>query len=251
MEASNFSIPEFFYDLIAILIPGVFALVYTYLLFPEIADVITVTYPYLNNVFTLLVIAYIIGHSAYSLSSEFVVPIFRFLSGNPINTLLGRPIKKHQKKFNKYFLHEVIEHDVYFTTNVTKGIIKYTGDKTFDLKVAENIDIAYEFCRNFIIEKASKNYTTIRKEQSYGELSRSIILISIVYFFALIINVIFFTTTSYWWLKAFINLLIFISFTFRYGQVRHTAPIFIFSTFCTFLTISNFKDNKSNSNETI
>jgi hypothetical protein len=251
METTNFSIPEFFYDLIAILIPGIFAMGYTYFLFPEIADTLTITYPYLNNVFGLLIIAYIIGHSSYSLSSEFVVPIFRFLSGNPIKTLLGKPIKNYQKKFNKYFLREVIEHDAYFTTNVTKGVIKYTGDTTFDLNVAENTDIAYEFCRNFIIEKASKNYTTIRKEQAYGELSRSIILISLIAFFALLINCIFFTTTNYWWLKLLVNLLVFVSFTFRYGQVRHTAPIFIFSTFCTFLTINNFKENKSTQDETI
>lgn len=251
METTNFSIPEFFYDLIAILIPGVFAMGYTYLLFPEIATTLTTTYPYLNNIFAFLVVAYIIGHCAYSLSSEFVVPIYRFLSGNPINTLLGKPIKSYQKKFNKYFLREEIEHDVYFTTNVTKGIKKYTGDSTFDLQKSENIDIAYEFCRNFIIEKASKNYTTIRKEQAYGELSRSIILISIISIFALLINLIFFTTTNFWGIKFFANFLVFVSFTFRYGQVRHTAPIFIFSTFCTFLTMSNFKENKLNQDETI
>lgn len=251
METTNFSIPEFFYDLIAVLIPGVFALGYTYLLFPEISGTLTTIYPNLNNVAALLFIAYLIGHSAYSLSSEFIAPMFSFLSGNPIKTLLGKPIKNHQKNFNKHFLREVIEHDTYFINNVTKGIIKYTGDTNFDLVIAENMDIAYEFCRNFIIEKASKNYTTIRKEQSYGELSRSIILISIISFFALLINGIFYTTTNFWWTKLFINLLIFISFTFRYGQVRHTAPIFIFSTFCTFLSINNIKENKSNQDETI
>lgn len=246
MENTNFNIPEFFYDLIAVLLPGVFALGYTYLLFPDMFNSFVGLYPYLNNIFALLFIAYILGHISYSLSSELVVPVFSFLSGNPIKTLLGKPIKKYQKKFNKHFLREVIEHDEYFTTNVTKGIKKYTGDKSFDLNVGENIDVAYEFCRNFIIEKASRNYTTIRKEQAYGELSRSIILISLIAIVSLVVNCFSCNTVDYWWIKLGTTLLVLVSFTFRYGQVRHTAPIFIFSTFCTFLSLNhtNKKDNE-------
>jgi len=248
---TNFSIPEFFYDLIAILFPGIFTLGVGYLIFPEILVSLIETYPYLNNIFIFLFIAYIIGHISYSLSSEIIAPTFNFLSGNPTKTLLGKEIKKRQKNFNKYFLREVIEHDDYFTKNVKKGIEKYTDYKNFDFSKGENIDIGYEFCRNFIVEKASKNYTSIRKEQSYGELSRSIILITLLFAIGMIITQIISGSISFFWIKLGINLIVLLSFVFRYGQARHTAPIFIFSTFCTFLEVSNFeqKENKKQKNK--
>jgi hypothetical protein len=247
MEKTNFNIPEFFYDLIAVLLPGIFTLGYIYFLFPEIFNVFVRLYPHLNNIFALLLISYILGQISYSLSSELIAPLFTVLSGNPIKTLLGKPIKNYQKRFNKYFLREVIEHDKYFVANVTKGIKKYTGNKKFDLDVGENIDIAYEFCRNFIIEKASRNYTTIRKEQAYGELSRSIILTSLIALLSLMFNGFSSKTVDHWWLKLVITILVLVSFIFRYGQVRYTAPIFIFSTFCTFLYLNQLKrkDNET------
>jgi hypothetical protein len=235
MDNFTFDIPEIFYDLIGIFIPGFFLFLGISVILPRENYNDFISESFLNSTIVTLFLIYLSGHAIYSLSTVIIARVFRKLSGNPKFTLLGKSLTKRQQNFNKYFLMEEIDHDKYFSETVERGVKLHTDITDFDIKKSENMDIAYEHCRNFIMENAKKNYAIVRKEQAYGEMSRGIILVCFICLFLLIVLKIFTDDISSFVSKLLFFVLCIVCFSYRYGQARHVDPIFVYSTFCTFI----------------
>lgn len=239
MDKFSIDIPEIFYDLIGIFFPGFFLYFCSTLILPKDTFAALLKQPFMNEIVAAIFLVYLSGHAIYSLSSVFVSRLFTVLSGNPRFTLLGKPLSSKQKFFNKHFLLEDINHDKYFMETVTKGIQTHTKINDFDLKKQENIDIAFEHCRNYVMEKTSRNYSIIRKEQAYGEMARGIIFVCFVCIVGILVINFYYSPVEHFWLVLAFLFLTLITFSFRYGQARHIDPIFIFSTFCTLISEKN------------
>lgn len=254
MEKITNSIPELFYDLIGIFIPGLYLYFSFLLIYDQKAISQLLNKSFLNEaVFTILLI-YISGHIVYTFSSYAVAKSFNRFGGNPITTLLGSPKSEKNKKFDRIiFIGVADDKDGYFKRNVEKGIRALTNDNTFSLTKEDgsanidNILIAFEFCRNYIMEKTISRSGTIRKEQSYGEMSRGIILVAFIGIVWICIKQISGNYVNHFWYLLMFFVLSFIAFTFRYVQVRRINPFFIYSTFC--FLINDKQTEKNNNNE--
>lgn len=241
MDRALDSLPELFYDLIAIFIPGFYCYYCFSLMYSQETLSNVIGFSAINETLAGLIVIYLLGFIVYFFSSYFIARIFNFILGDPRFLLLGEKPNKRYELVNKYFLSEKSK-DIadYYKTNVEKRIRLLMNDKTFTVK--NNLDPAYEFCRNYVMEKRNRS-TTIRKEQAYGEMSRGIVLVSLVSIIWLLIITIFFGTiiTNFWYIF-FLYIFSFVTFSFRYGQAKHINPIFIYSTF---ISVVELKDNKT------
>lgn len=232
------SLPEFFYDLIGIFVPGF----YLYFCYAIIYDQKVISELFegsvLNETVATIFITYLAGHCIYTLSSYFVAKTFDRLTGNPIKILLGHTKTKGQRFVDRAFFIGVVSEDDHFKKNVEKCIGQLTKDVTFTLSnedgsaKLDKITVAYEICRNYVMENAKKRAGIIRKEQAYGEMARGIVFVSFFSSIWLTIKQTFGNSNGNFWPIFGFLLVSLVCFMFRYAQARRISPLFIYSTFC-------------------
>lgn len=239
MEKIGDNLPELFYDIIGLFIPGFYFYFCVSLIYTNEAILKIIHLSFINETVLVLLLTYLAGHIIYSFSNYFIVKIFAFFVGTQNFILLGLKQTKIQKKCNQFLLVSKIDDgNDYYRLNIEKKIREITKDQTFNIN-RKNYVIAFEFCRNYIRENSPRAANVIRKEQAYGEMSRGIVFVSLVSVVILVFQ------NWYTPINHFINILEFylfslICFSYRYNQARYVVPLFIYSTFC-----SLYLDNKS------
>lgn len=241
MDKALDSLPELFYDLLAIFIPGFYCYYCFSLIYGQENLNNIVGVPLINETIAGLIMVYLLGFVVYFLSSYIIAKFFKVLFGDPKFTLLGSELGKRQNFLNKHFLEEqssiMVEH---YRTNVERGIRFVLKNSEYILK--DNLDPAYELCRNYVMERGTRS-TTIRKEQAYGEMSRGIVLVSLISLIVLFIitGPLGIVVNNYWFVLG-LFIFSFVTFSYRYGQARHINPIFIYSTFISSVELNNEKE---------
>ena len=164
------SIPELFYDLIAIVLPGYAVLIFLYFF---VDDRIAIETPGgwvqgLGHIF----IAYLVGHLLYSLSIETVaVAANRFYGSPRVSELLETQSagSNHRRNLEPSFSPS-------FRDLLRKEITLKWGLAEADI----DAQMFYELCRHYVAMRAPDRARVIRKEQAYGELSRSLVLVGLI-----------------------------------------------------------------------
>lgn len=243
MDKALDSLPELFYDVLAIFIPGFYCYFCFSLIYEKENLSKVVAIPLINETIDALIMVYLLGFVVYFLSSYIIARIFRFLFGDPRFILLGSIPNKRQEFLNKYFLEEhsvsTIEH---YKKNVEIRIRFILKDANYE--VLKNLDPAFELCRNYVMEKGTRSIS-IRKEQAYGEMSRGIVLISLISLIILFIYTGYYgnIVNNYWFVFGLFSFSL-ITFSFRYGQARHINPIFIYNTFISAVELNSNPNEK-------
>lgn len=240
MERISRGLPELFYDLIGIFIPGFYLYFSLSLIYSQETLTIIQRFSFVNEYISTILLVYIAGHLVYTFSTIFIAKVFNILGGNPTYLLLGEPYLKRQETFNRVFLREVIDsNNPYYIETIQNAIRQQTGNKYFMIKDFPNRDIAYEYCRNFVMEKTTNRSANIRKEQAYGEMARGIIFVNLLSLLLLFIKELWIEQTSgFLFIVCFFTASL-VAFGFRYGQARHISPVFIYSTFCSIINRSS------------
>lgn len=241
MEKITDNLPEFFYDLIGLFIPGF----YFYFCLSLIYDSVTVQkilqISFINETVLVLLLIYLSGHIIYSFSNYFVVKIFSFLVGVQTYILLGQEQTKIQKFFNKLLLvSKIKEGNNYFKKNIERKIRELTADNSFELTKSNRV-IAFEFCRNYLRENFPRTANIVRKEQAYGEMSRGIIFVSFVSIVWITIQY-FLIPIDHFLYALLFYIFSLICFSYRYNQARYVVPLFIYSTFCSITKHNNINN---------
>lgn len=238
MDKALDSLPELFYDLIAIFIPGFYCYYCFSLMYGQETLTNAIGITSINETITSLVIIYLVGFILYFFSSYFIARIFNFFFGDPKFILLGAKLNKRHQFLNRYFLSENSYDTVnFYKSNIELRIRHLTDNESFELK--DNLDPAFEICRNYVMGKLFRS-TTIRKEQAYGEMSRAIVLVSLVSIVWLLIITTFYgiVVTNFNYIMIF-YVFSFITFSFRYGQAKHINSVFIYSSFISAVELKN------------
>lgn len=223
------AIPELFYDLLSILMPGLYLLIAIYFAKKEIVESLT-NAGIIHPTLTVIVVAYLLGFLLYSVSSFFVAKRFTTLLGNPSQLLLlGDPSEKYYKRNQQYFMG-VPATSKHLREGVEDGVRQLRG-QSFRI-TEENINEVFEYCRNYVMERSARRAISIRKEQAYGEMCRSMVVISFTLLLLLPIFKWWIGVPEKWfWWQLGVHAIFLVSFTYRYGQARLIAPYLIYATF--------------------
>ena len=224
------TLPELFYDLLGIFVPGLYLLVATFFVHKPIVRELLAE-PLIHPAVTGLILAYLFGYLLYSISSLIVAKPFSAVLGQPTHFLLpGASTDKYLRRHRLLFLGVPPMADL-LATRVAKGIQQLHDD--FDFRISQaNIDIVYELCRNYVMERSARRAIAIRKEQTYGEMSRAVVLISILALSALIIaHNVPSVVVEHFWPQLVVHFVFLVAFAFKYAQARIVGPLFIYVTF--------------------
>lgn len=202
-------IPELFFDIIGIFIPG--ALLYLGLDFMGLEFGIRSLNGIASTVIIILII-YVTGHFLYAISTITIAKLANRVEYSRKEEWLDLGVKSDISPDSKQLLLQKISEK--WKIPLENGIDKKA---------------AYEFCRNYIHVRNNERASFIRKEQAYGELARSMPVVSIVW-------------TMYLWISSpesmITNLLItsffmlvFIFFFWRYLQARRIDAMFVYFGF--------------------
>ena len=202
-------IPELFFDIIGIFIPGAILYIGLYIMgfryqVQNINDFILTV--------SIILIIYISGHFLYAIST----------------ITIAKSADHIQYSRKKEWLDLDVNSEI--TKEIKKLLIQKIGQK-WNMPIENGIDqkAAYEFCRNYIHTRNIERASFIRKEQAYGELARSMPIVSIVWLL-------------YFWISStnslLINLaissiiiMIFVFFFWRYLQARKIDAMFVYFNF--------------------
>ena len=182
-------------------------------------------------------------HLIYSLSSLVVAKGFGFLLGKPKQYLLVGPEKKKKgkKKETEIKRHIVLNRilflgmpasESFFKEYVDEGIQRLTGDPGFTVQEKQNLSVAYEFCRNWVMEKTLNRAVFIRKEQAYGEMARGLTLVGFLFIILVVLKIMVLGGERALWFQLGAHIIFFLGFSFRYAQARNIDPYLVYMTFC-------------------
>jgi pimeloyl-ACP methyl ester carboxylesterase len=242
-------IPELFYDLLSILTPGVYLLVAVTLLFGGASLEWISNVPGLHPTLVAFFTAYVAGHLIYSFSSITVAKLFIFLSGQPIHDLLitTQPPTWRDRlhgKMNQLFFIGFPRNNRDLASLVERAIQRITHNPSFKLTGTADLNVAYELCRNYVMERTARRALAIRKEQAYGEMARGGVFVTLtaVLFICIIL---LFKPEGMWGippkLEQFLpyqlagHMVALVGFAYRYAQARGINPLLIYSTFSVLL----------------
>jgi hypothetical protein len=246
MDKTLDKLPELVYDLLSIFIPGLscycaFNLIFSDSKLARIPDVMLT-----EKTFIEIGFIYILGHVVNSCGNFFVPKVFGRIFGHPMKLLLMSNPKRIHQTANGFFLMGLPSKNDFFIDNIEAKIQKITNSPNYKLD-EKNIPLAYEICRNYVMENSSKRGLFLSKEQAYGEMSRSMIFISLLIFFISIFRQIFYTRIAYFWEVFIIALIFLFSFTYRYLQSRYILPYYVYLTTC----LLNKKEEKNEKEDSI
>ena len=227
MNTFSSTIPELFYDLIGIFIPGgyLFGSIYVALQLREIT--VGVDFGATGNTFGILLAMYVLGHVVYSLGSITTAKLFAFLLGQPSGFLLSStpPRRGHAFLHKMLFIGTPIDNS-FLRKSVTQSIQRVcTLSNSTDI-VSKDPYLAYEIARNYIMEHSRNRAAFIRKEQAYGEMARGIVTSSVI-----CIVLIGLLRPSFWVWQLATHSVACVGFTFRYAQARFISPYYIYLNF--------------------
>lgn len=202
-------IPEFFFDVIGIFIPGA-----TLILALSWMDIRIEFSPLLQKYegFVILLICYLAGHILYGLSTFIIANLINWFGHKPKENWfnLNHNVKGVSKEVREELISEIRE---------------CSGEKG---EISKNKKYYYEFCRNYLNKYAPERAGFVRKQQAYGELSRSMIVIALICFVISLSPVVSGEKSV-----IMIPLAVFsiIFFGWRYIQARSIDALFIYTNF--------------------
>jgi hypothetical protein len=224
------SIPELFYDLLSILMPGVYLLIAIYFIKNGgVEDLIRsgIIYPALTGI----VLAYLLGFLLYSISSLIVAKPFSWLLGQPAYFLLLGDLKRKHLRRHQWLFLGIPTTPEHLHRGVERSLRQLQGDSNFKI-TDNNINEVYEFCRNYVMERSARRAISIRKEQAYGEMCRAIVVISLALLLTLpLLRWLAGIPKEWFWLQLVVHAIFLLAFSFRYAQARLIAPYLIYATF--------------------
>lgn len=229
-EGTASTIPELFYDLLSILMPGLYFLISLHFIHPDAVGRLR-TDVVIHPAVTVIILAYLLGYFLYSISSIIVVKPFERLLGQPAHfLLLSDPSGKFLQRHRQLFIG-VPDHSSYLRGSVERTLRHLLGNSSFRIDET-NISLVYEYARNFVMEKSARRAVSIRKEQAYGEMSRALVVISLA---LLGLAPIFYLTEGRLEaglaIQTAIHFAFLVTFSFRYAQARLINPYLVYVTF--------------------
>ena len=229
MDKAVDKIPELIYDLLSIFVQGLYLKIAIYVFAQSLTlDQIIPFDLFFDSSVIAFILIYFFGQIVYSFSNMLMPPAFSFLFGSPLRLLLLSPSsqKPRHKRMNKFFLMGIPGQNEILQKSVEDRLKKLTRNANFS--ISEDINLTFEICRNYVMEKTIRRSVYITKEQAFGEMSRGVVFVSLIFMIALAIKTVL-ASVPYFWTKEILAFIIVVCFSYRYLQSRYILPYFIYA----------------------
>jgi hypothetical protein len=202
-------IPEFFFDIIGMFIPGV-TLILAFTWMDMQIDLNLYLQKY--EVFVILLISYLTGHILYGLSTFIVANVINWFGHKPKENWLdiNHEVRGVSKEVREELIHE---------------IKKCSGEESV---VSKNEKYYYEFCRNYLHTHSPERAGFVRKQQAYGELARSMVVVALI---CILVSLLPLVSNDKSIIMIPLSVFSIIFFGWRYIQARSIDALFVYTNF--------------------